>query len=536
MKNLPLGLQSFSKLIENNCVYVDKTKYIYDLIKGNCIFFARPRRFGKSLLCSTLKELFLGKKELFKGLWIYENTDYSWPVHPVIHIDLSQVVKTGPEELSKSLMRSLDDVAKLYKLEKLEHTFPSEMLKDLTINLFEKFGSKNRVVIIIDEYDKPILDNIDKIDIAQSMREVLRNFYEAIKPLDEYLRFVFITGVTRFSKTSIFSGLNQLDNISMDQKHAHLLGYTQEEIVTYFGDHLNKIVREKMISSKDGIEELKILLCSWYNGYRFWGEQQVIREKTERKELARVYSPFSVLNFLEKEDLRNYWFESGTPSFLIKVLEKNNYPIELFENLQADMNELMTFDINNIPLATLLFQTGYATIKDYDVVYQRYSIVMPNYEVKDSLLKSILTGMTKHSTSTINAELIDLRVALDAEDLETFIDKIKKFYSTIPYTIAIDKEKYYQTIFFLILKLVNLKPEVEKATNIGRIDLIAQTNKILYLFEFKLNGSAQMALQQIFDMKYYEAYQGQGKKIKLVGVNFSSEVKNITEYLYEDLV
>lgn len=535
MKKLSLGTQTFTKIIEDDCVYVDKTKYIYELIQGNCFFFARPRRFGKSLLCSTLKDLFLGKKELFEGLWIDKNIDYKWPIHPVIHIDLSQVAKDNSDVLIASLMRHIDDIAELYELEPLEHTTPGEMLKKLTIRLFKKFGSKNRVVLIVDEYDKPILDNIENIDIAQKMRDILKNFYEFIKGLDEYLRFVFITGVTRFSKTSIFSGMNQLVNISMDPKFAHLVGYTKDEINFYFREHLQEIADGKKMPLKGGVEELETMLHVWYNGYRFWKNQPLLTRELQEKELARLYTPFSVLNFLYTSDFNNYWFESGTPSFLIKLLEQRGFPIESFENIKSDMNELMTFDITNIPLATLLFQSGYATIKSYDDVNQRYLLEMPNYEVQDSLLKSILVAMTKHDTLTINSDLIALRRSLETGKLEAFIDIVKKFYSTVPYTIAIEKEKYYQTIFFVILQLVNLKPNVEKATNIGRIDMVVETNKMLYIFEFKLNGSAQEALNQIFDTKYYESYQDCGKKIKAVGVNFSSKAKNITEYLSQDL-
>jgi hypothetical protein len=535
MKKLSLGTQTFTKLIEDDCVYVDKTQYIYDLIQGNCVFLARPRRFGKSLLCSTLKDLFLGKKELFKGLWIYENSDYQWPIHSVIHIDLSTVAKTSPEVLNESLMRKLDSIAQDYEVEALKFTSPGEMLALLTKRLFKKFGSKNRIVLIVDEYDNPILDNIDKLETAEQIRDVLKNFYESFKGLDEYLRFVFITGITRFSKTSIFSGMNQIVNISMEPQFAHLVGYTGEEIAFYFKEHLQKIADEKMISGQEGVETLKTRLHLWYNGYRFWRDEPLIKRVGGQKELARLYSPFSVLNFLNTADFSNYWFESGTPSFLLKILEQQKYPVELFEDLKANMNELMEFDIAHIPLAPLLFQAGYATIRSYDEISQRYTLDMPNYEVKDSLLKSILTGMTRHSTSTITTELIELRLALEQEDLDAFINKIKKFYATVPYTVAIDKEKYYQTIFFLLLQLINLKPDVERATNIGRIDLLVQTKKVLYLFEFKLNGSAQKALQQILDMKYYEAYQGHGKKIKLVGVNFSSDAKNVTEYLFQDL-
>jgi hypothetical protein len=535
MKKLSLGLQTFSKIIENNCIYIDKTQYIYDLIQENYVFFSRPRRFGKSLLCSTLKELFSGKRKLFQNLWIDKNINYEWPVHPIIHIDMSQVAKTSPEILNASLMRQLSDIAELYEIKNLEHSTPGEMLKKLTVLLFEKFGSKNGVVIIIDEYDKPILDNIGKQNIALEIRDVLKNFYEYIKGLDAYLRFVFMTGVTQFSKTSIFSGLNQFNNISMEPKFAHLVGYTKDEIDLYFQEHLQKIADEKMMPAQEGVDKLKTTLHLWYNGYRFWKDQQLRTRELAGHEPARLYSPFSVLNFLHKSDFRNYWFESGTPTFLIKILEQKQYPVELFENLKADENELLSFDMDRIPLAPLLFQTGYATIKNYDALKELYTLEMPNYEVRDSLLKNVLLVITQQSSATINTELIELRLALEQEDLETFIDKIKKFYATVPYTIAIDKEKYYQTIFFLLLQLINLKPEVERTTNIGRIDLLVQTNTVLYLFEFKLNGSAEKAIQQILNKKYYEAYQECGKKIKLVGVNFSSDAKNVTEYLSQEL-
>lgn len=534
MKKLSLGIQTFAKLIENNCVYVDKTAYIYELIQGDCFFFARPRRFGKSLLCSTLKELFLGKRELFKGLWIDENTDYQWPVHPVIHIDLSQISSSDPELLTASLMRKLSLIAASYDLAPLAHTSPGEMLGELTVQLFKKLGAKNRVVLIIDEYDKPILDAIADPERAVRVREVLKNFYEFIKGLDEYLRFVFITGVTRFSKTSIFSGLNQLVNISMDPRFAHLVGYTHDEILFYFKDHLQEIVDKSMEPIEGGLDGLLVVIRRWYDGYRFWKDSRLSLPGQENHEIARLYAPFSVLNFLYTADFSNYWFESGTPSFLLKILEQRNFPITSFEHLSADMNELMTFEITRIPLTTLLFQAGYATIKSYDPASQLFSLETPNYEVEDSLLKSMLVSLTECSVSTLNTTLIELRRALEIGAIEAFVDGIKKFYALVPYTITIDQEKYYQTIFFIVLQLVNLRPDVEKATNIGRVDLVVETEETVYVFEFKLNRSSQEAIQQILDMRYYEVYEGRGKKITMVGVNFSSDAKNITEYLVKN--
>ncbi|MCB9493295.1 MAG: ATP-binding protein [Epsilonproteobacteria bacterium] len=533
MRKLPLGIQSFTKIIENDCIYIDKTKHIYELIQENNLFFARPRRFGKSLLCSTLKELFSGKRELFKDLWIEKNTDYQWPIHPVIHIDLSLVARSNAEILTASLMRYLDDIAELYEIDPLQHTTPGETLKKLVIRLFKKFGSKNRVVIIIDEYDKPILDNIENIELAKQMRNILKEFYEFVKGLDDFLRFVFITGVTRISKTSIFSGTNQLTNISMDPKFAHLVGYTKEEIDVYFKQHLQDVAHKKKMSPVSGVKELSQTLGLWYNGYRFWKDQQELTRDIEGKDLARVYAPFSILNFLFTADLSNYWFESGTPSFLIKNLEQNCFPVESFNNLTANMNELLTFDLTDIPLPTLLFQTGYVTIKKH-IVDQNYELEIPNYEVRDSLFKSILAVITKHKTSTISSHLRNIRSTLENGKIEDFISNVKEFYTNIPYTIAIDKEKYYQSIFFLLLQVIKLKPAVETATNIGRIDLTVETEKNFYIFEFKLNGSAEEALNQILTMKYYEPYKNCGKKIKLIGINFSSKAKNITDYLFQD--
>lgn len=392
MKKLPLGLQTFSKVINDEYIYVDKTKYIYELINENCVFFARPHCFGKSLLCSTLKELFSGNRDLFKGLWIEKNTDYVWPEHPVISLDLSQVDTSSSDLLNEGLIRQIDNIAKFYNLKPLTHASPAEMLVSLTMRLFKKFGSKNRVVIIVDEYDKPILDNIDKIEVARSMHDVLRTFYGVIKPLDEYLKFVFITGTTHISMASMFSGMNHLKNISMDPKYAHLVGYTQDEISFYFNKYLERIAFLNKISLDCLIEKFN----AWYGGYCFCIGKDVLRERLDAKKIESLYAPCSILNFLDKEEFKNYWFESGTPSCLIKVLEHKKYPIESFKNLKADSSELMTLDIENISLATLLFMMGYSTIKGYDALYRYYSLDLPNYEVKDSI--EILFELLKYKT------------------------------------------------------------------------------------------------------------------------------------------
>lgn len=406
MKKLPLGIQTFSEVIKDGYVYIDKTKYIYDLIQGKYIFFSRPRRFGKSLLCSTLQELFSGNRDLFKDLWIDKNTDYSWPVHPVIYLDLSMTNSDTPKDLTNSLMRKLNKIAKSYTLGEIIQTTPGEMLEDLVILLQKKFVQK--VVIIIDEYDSPIINHIEDLQKARELQEVLKIFYTYIKGLDRYLRFVFLTGVSHFAETSIFSGMNHLDNISMDPKFSNLIGYTEDEINLYFQEHLQKVLDAKKIIAKIGIEEVKNMLHSWYGGYSFCRKLY----DNDEKEFDRLYAPFSILNFLDNAAFKNYWLESGTPTFLIKILKQKKYPIESFENLKADMNELMNLDIENITLSALLFQTGYVTIKDYDELYQRYSLEIPNYEVKNSLSSIIkLVGVNfsskdKNITEYLSQDLI----------------------------------------------------------------------------------------------------------------------------------
>lgn len=532
MKNLSLGIQTFSKIINNNCVYIDKTEYIYKLIQGNCYFFARPRRFGKSLLCSTLEDIFLGNKELFKGLWIYEQSGFDWQRHPVIHIDFSQIANRTPTELTEGIMSLLDEIAEGYDVGPLVYTTPGEMLKKLTTKLIKKYGDTHKVVLIIDEYDKAILEHIQDVNIANIMREILKSFYEFIKGLDRYLRFVFITGVSRFSKTSIFSGLNQLVDISMDPRYAHLVGCTSEEINLFLADHLEYSAREQRLS----IQELQDKLRIWYNGYRFWNDQPKGLRSLGHAEPARLYAPISILKCLDFSRFDNYWFDTGTPTFLIKLIAKNDYPVEQFDTLEASYQELATFEPEHISLVTLLFQTGYITIKSYNEIRQNYIFDVPNQEIQDSLFNYILEYITKCARSTINTILRDLYDSLMHNQVDKFIAHIKFFYSSIPYTVVIEKEKYYQTIFYVILKLLTIKTEVEKATNIGRIDMVVETDKFLYIFEFKLNGSAQDALQQIHATHYYQPYVRLSKQIVLVGINFSSKEKNISNYLMQELI
>lgn len=532
MKKLSLSIQTFSKLIKSNCVYVDKTEHIYNLIQGDCYFFSRPRRFGKSILCSTLKELFLGEKDTFKELWISTSSSYAWPKHPVIYIDFLLIHCRTTTGLTASLMRYLNEIAKDYGLKELAFTTPGEMLKDLTITLYRIYGSDNGVVLIIDEYDKPILDHLDNPSLAEEMRQILKDFYIFIKGLDEYLRFVFITGVSRFSKTSIFSGLNQLVDITMEPQFAHLVGYTEAEINYFFDEHLEQAAHYQKLTRTEFSDTLRL----WYNGYRFWKNLPLrLLQSEETIALPRLYAPFSILHVLYTCRLENYWIETATPAFLIDLLKNNSYPSDIINKLKADIEELATFDPTDIPLTTLLFQTGYLTIKTYDAESRNYLLEVPNNEVSESLSKYILNVVTGYKANQINDYLNNLYKEIEGENLEKFITELKNFYVKVPYTITIDQEKYYQSILFVLLNLLTIKIDVERATNIGRIDMVVETTKTIYIFELKLNKSAQEAIEQIKTKKYYERYVGLSKKIILVGINFSSKEKNIESFLFEEL-
>ena len=529
MKKLPVSAQSFVKIITGNYAYIDKTEHIYRLIQNDCCFFARPRRFGKSLLCSTLKSLFLGQKELFKGLWIERESDYDWPVYPVVHIDFLSIPHKTPEELDAALTRYLAKVATSYDLPSLAITTPNEMFGLLVEQLQRKYQAT--VVIIIDEYDKPILTHLHNMPVAKQIREMLKSFYEVIKGLDEYLRFVFITGVSRFSQTSIFSGLNQLLDISMNPDFAHLVGCTEEELAHVFVEHLGGIAQEKKIPTSVLINEMRAM----YNGYRFWKNVPLRRVNALGDATEKIFNPFSIVNALHAKSLDNFWFLSGTPTFLINLLQQHHYPVIALENLKADLSELSTFDIEHLPLTTLLFQTGYLTIKSYDEETKNFTLSYPNNEVKEAFLHNILKLMVHVEHSKINAFTTKLLSDLAKQNTAEFMQTLKEFYANIPYDLHVAKEKYYQTIFFVLLKLIGVVIDVEISTNIGRIDAVVETKDYLYIIEFKINKKASVALEQIREKQYFERYLSDQRQIILMGISFDTGLKNIGDFLVEAL-
>ncbi len=516
MKKLPIGIQSFEKLISENYIYVDKTQHIYDLItEGKYYFFSRPRRFGKSLLVSTLAAIFSGKRQLFSGLAI-DSLSYEWKKHQVIIISFSDIPFAEPKELEEKIKNYLISIAQGYNITLAAHLSSGELLRSLVMEL----SKIEKVALLIDEYDYAILKYIHDTHKADQVREVIKNFYTVIKGLDPYLHFVFLTGVSRFSKASIFSGLNNLEDISMSAHYNALVGYTKHEIEKYFEEYLIFISQKRSVSIEFLLTEVK----RWYDGYNF--------SKTSINE--HIYNPFSVMLFCKNNDFSNYWFETGTPTFLINLLKIKDYPVQSFENIEATAGELGQFDIDDIELKTLLFQTGYLTIKSYDPDSRNYILGYVNKETIDSLGEYVIKSMTGIARSSTAKLVATVSKAFYQLDFARVFELLKAFFVQIPYTIQIADEKYYQTIFYLIFKMLGADIIVEEPTNIGRIDAVLQTKDHCFIIEFKINKTTEKALNQIETKKYYEPYLDCGKKIILVGITFDTEERNVSGVEHKD--
>lgn len=511
MKKLPIGEQTFSELINPHTLYVDKTQYIYNFIKHGRgrYFFSRPRRFGKSLTCSTLDAIFSGRKELFKDLWIGQS-DYTWQSRPVIRFDFSQIDHNTPQILIEGLHSTLDAHAVKYGIvlkEKLLKTKFAELIKTLG-------QTKGPVAIIIDEYDKPITDLISNIEQAKLSCIELKNFYGTLKgsDVDANMHFLFITGVSKFSKVALFSDLNNLEDITNDKRAAALVGYTDQEVDQYLVQHIQAFAD----SRQEAYQQTRQTLKTWYNGYRFTDSN------------FTVYNPFSLHNCLTKFNLRNYWFSSGTPSFLMKFIEKNPgiaLDIETIEgSFFAESNlESFTLDLYYQNYRTLLLQTGYLTFaSDYDPNERGYKIAYPNEEVRYSMIEQIMQfigGITPENFGKFGSRF---RKALATDDLGLFCKHMQDFIKLIPHTIRVDREKFYQQVFFMICVLFGQRPATEVATEEGFMDLLLEGTAYTFVIEFKKNSTPEVALAQIEEKRYWEAYEIlKTKKIVLAGITFN---------------
>ncbi|QTA81531.1 AAA ATPase-like domain-containing protein [Desulfonema limicola] len=520
LQNLPIGKSSFESIRENNDLYVDKTQHIFNLVsQGMYYFLSRPRRFGKSLTISTLRCLFQGKKELFKGLWIDENTDWEWKEHPVILLDFNGISHDTPENLKISLQRSLEKSAELYNLIS-DAPLLKNQFKELIISLNKKTGMP--VVILIDEYDKPIIDHLGKgekaLETAKANRDILKSFFGVIKEgeVSDVLRFVFITGVSKFSRISIFSELNNLKDLTMTEDYADMLGCTQKELETCFAPYFSGFAQKQKMTEPDLLEKLR----QHYNGYRF-----SVRD-------ARVYNPFSILNAVDEKNFNNYWFETGTPTFLVNLLHENNWYLPSIENMEATEALFSVYEIERLQPEAILFQTGYVTIKDIDEGL--YTFDYPNREVKTSFSENLFYSYFRGQKDV--SRFILLSKYLRLGDMETFIEIMKGIYASIPYTIESKRdEAYFHTIFYLMVSASGIDARSEILTCKGRIDLVIEFSDKLYIIEFKCNQTAKAGIEQIRQKGYAEPYRQTGKKIILMGINFDTEKRNISEWKTEEI-
>ena len=514
MKSLPIGKQTFANLIKSNSLYVDKTEYLYNLIKDEGRYFlSRPRRFGKSLTCSTLDAIFSGNKDLFKDLWIGQKSNYTWEKHPVVWFDFSGIDHATPEILAEGLHSALDRHAVKYSL-----TLTEKHLRGRFAELVKLLAAKHGpVVIIIDEYDKPITDLIDKPELAEQSREELRNFYGTLKDrdIDANMHLLFVTGVSKFAKTSLFSELNNLNDITLDENYASIVGYTQQEVEKYLAEHITLLAKKENLS----YDEILVKLKTWYNGFRF------------SKSKVTVYNPFSLHNCLYAQDFSNYWFLSGTPNFLMKFIAKNPQiakEIEFIDGSFISESTLNSFtlDLYYQNYKTLLLQTGYLTLaSDYNAKERGYKVAYPNEEVRYSMTEQIMQfvgGLTAEQFGKFGARFID---ALAADDLGLFCKHLQDFIKIVPHNIRVELEKFYQQIAFMVCVLFGkCNPTyvmTEVGTEEGFMDLYLDGTKYFFVVEFKRNHTAQIALEQIEHKRYWERFEIlKTKPVILAGINF----------------
>ena len=510
MQKLPIGIQTFEKIRADDYVYVDKTDQACRLVEeGSYYFLARPRRFGKSLLVSTLQALFEGRKELFTGLAAESRWD--WTVkYPVIKISFGGVAR----DLADMKQDVVNILAENQRRLGLDCPHPDDIggcLKYLIMAAREKYGQK--VVVLVDEYDKLIVDNLDQIEVAKQGREVLKDLYTTIKDSDEYIKFAFLTGVSKFSKGSVFSGLNNLKDISLDHRYATLCGYTHKDLETTFVTHLQNADMEKV--------------RQWYNGYNFLGEP--------------VYNPFDILLFIDSGHIfKNYWFTTGTPTFLMKLIQQHHYFIPQLDSIQVNESLIDSFDIEAIALEPILFQAGYLTIKQQIRTGAVGMLLLgfPNLETRYSFNDFVL-GYLTNQTSEKTAFQTRIYANLTSADLNAFEQTLRALFASIPYTNYVNNtissyEGYYASVIYAYLASLGLDITGEDVTNKGRIDLTIQMENAIYIIEFKVDGAGK-ALEQIKKKNYQQKYLDSGKPITLIGIDFDSKEKNLSEFDWQRL-
>ena len=518
LRKMPLGIQDFEKLRTANYMYVDKTTYLYYLVQEHRPFFlGRPRRFGKSLFISTLKAYFLGKKELFEGLAIAE-LEQNWITYPVIYIDFNRGSNDSLQSVQILLTAMLDIYESQWGItEKYDDL--SARFATLIGTAYQKSGQK--VVVLVDEYDKALINSMDNQLMTDDLRTFFKGFYGVLKGMDYCLRFVFLTGVTKFSKVSIFSDLNQLKDISFTEQYAGICGISENELITGFQPELYALAENLELTYDETLAEMK----KRYDGYRF------------AKKGDDMYNPFSVLNVLEDKDFGNYWFKTGTPTFLVKALKNDNYDIRKFENdVTIAADSIDDYRIGESNLTPLLYQSGYLTIKSYNKQYDEFTLGYPNEEVKYGFLNELMPAFAPIVGLNDSFSASRFTRMIDKGDVEGFMKQLTAFLASIPYD-AIKKEhrdeQYYQHVFYLLFTLMGQFVETEVKSAEGRADAVVKTADGIYVFGFKMDGkaTAEDALDQIDDTGYLIPYTADGRRLVKIGVEFSMDQKGIKRWL-----
>ena len=513
-KIYPIGIQNFEKIRNDGYLYIDKTALMYQMVKtGSYYFLSRPRRFGKSLLISTLEAYFQGKKELFTGLAV-ERLEKDWIKYPILHLDLNIEKYDTPESLDNILEKSLTAWEKLYGAEPSERSF-SLRFAGIIERACKQAGQ--RVVILVDEYDKPMLQAISNEKLQKQFRDTLKPFYGALKTMDGYIKFAFLTGVTKFGKVSVFSDLNNLDDISMRKDYVEICGVSDQELHENLDIELHEFAETQGLS----YDKLCTKLKEYYDGYHFTHNS------------IGIYNPFSLLNAFKYKEFGSYWFETGTPTYLVKLLKKHHYDLERMAHEETDAQVLNSIDSESTNPIPVIYQSGYLTIKGYDERFGIYRLGFPNREVEEGFIRFLLPFYANVNKVESPFEVQKFVREVETGDYDSFFHRLQSFFADTTYEVIREQELHYENVLFIVFKQVGFYTKVEYHTNDGRIDLVLQTEKFIYIMEFKLNGTAEEALQQINDKRYALPFEADGRKLFKIGINFSEKTRNIEKWVVE---
>lgn len=511
-KKYPIGVQTFEKLRNDGFVYVDKTALVYKMVhEGNYYFLSRPRRFGKSLLISTLQAYYEGKRDLFQGLAI-EQLEQEWRVRPVLRLDLNTEKYDSIDSVDQKLDREFKIWEELYGADEAEVTLPMRF-EGIIRRAYKKTGE--RVVILIDEYDKPLLQAISNKSLQNEYRATLKAVYGALKSMDGCIKFALLTGVTKFGKVSVFSDLNHLRDISMLEQYTEICGISEKELHSYFRNEITEMAELHQTSYDDMTDMLR----QNYDGYHF------------APNTNGMYNPYSLLNVFADKKLGSYWFETGTPTYLVELLKSNEYKLDDVNGYIVGIEGLSGTDAADTDAIPVIYQSGYLTIKDFNPRFQSYTLGYPNKEVEEGFIKFLIPHYTAKRETNGVFEIQNFVREVESGDIDGFFTRLRSFFSDTTYEVIRLQELHYSNVLYIVFKLLGFYTQVEYKTSNGRIDLVLQTPDYIYVMEFKLRGTAQEALQQINDKGYAQPFEKDPRKLYKIGVNFSNETRNIDEWL-----